>query len=221
MTSGDSWLDRLRAGATAMLGRDLETQEVDRFAAYLALLRSWQRVHRLVGRSDPAWIAEHVFVDSLAFVAALPEHATVVVDIGSGAGIPGIPMKIVAARLRITLVEARGRRVSFLRTVVRDLALTGVDVFGARAEALVPDFRGRFDVAVMRCIGSMDTALRTARDLVRPYGTVLVAAGPGSALPPGARAIRAGGTRHSRMLIRLERLPDEGTCEPTGGKRSP
>src|SRR5688572_4764254 len=106
-------LDLLESAGRAILGRPLDQHELAAFGKYLTLLVKWQRVQRLVGSSDPEWIVEHLFLDSLLFLQVLPAELESLADVGSGAGFPGIPIKIVRPDLRVTLIESRQRRVSF------------------------------------------------------------------------------------------------------------
>jgi 16S rRNA (guanine527-N7)-methyltransferase len=184
-----AWRGLLEEGASALLGRELSELEVERFGKYLDLLQRWQRVHRLVGSVDPRWMVTHLVLDSLAFLRALPEGVSELVDIGSGAGIPGVPIKIVSAGVRVTLIEARERRVSFLRTVVRELGLPDVLVVGRRAEEVVGYVGARYDAAVMRCAGSAVDLLPVADALVRPGGTIVVGAAEEAEVPPGAERL--------------------------------
>jgi 16S rRNA (guanine527-N7)-methyltransferase len=153
------------------------------------------------------WIIDRIFLDSLLFRRVLPESARDVVDAGSGAGVPGIPLKIVDAGLRLTLVESRQRRVSFLSTAVRELSLTGVDVRGERLEALVQPFAGRFDAVVARCAGDVGYLFGVGIHLVRSGG-IVVASGPPEEhpLPAGhwvtVPGIRAGQSRRFAVFER-------------------
>ncbi len=180
-----SALERLTRGAEAILGRGLATTELDLFARYLQLLVTWQRVHRLVGSSDPAWIVDHLLLDSLLFVRVLPASAVDILDFGAGAGIPGIPLKIVNDRLRMVLLEARRRRASFLSTVTRELGLSHVQVLDQRAEDVAPSLTGMFDAVVMRCAGAVETVFSAARRFARPGGVIVATAA--SAWAAGAR----------------------------------
>jgi 16S rRNA (guanine527-N7)-methyltransferase len=117
----------LLGGAKAILGRDLVAREIAAFDAYVDELLTWQRRTRLVGSADPGWIVDHLLLDSLLFVRFLGGAARVL-DLGSGAGVPGIPVKIVAPWLSMSLVEARRKRASFLAAVIRRLGLAGVEV---------------------------------------------------------------------------------------------
>jgi 16S rRNA (guanine527-N7)-methyltransferase len=155
--------------------------EVDQFGKYLNILTKWQNRHRLVGSIEPAWVVENIILDSLCFLEATPADMVRVADLGSGAGIPGIPLAIVRRDLDLTLIEARQRRASFLSTVVRELTLNHVTVVASRAEDAGADLRERFDVVVMRCAGSAERTLAPAFALLRSGGTVVAAAGPASA----------------------------------------
>ncbi len=179
-------LDRLREGAQTTLGRPLTSEEADQFLKYLTLLVKWQRVHRLVGSADPGWIVEELFLDSLLFLKVLPAIFGHLADVGSGAGIPGVPIKIVRRELELVLIESRQRRASFLSSVVRELGLAGVRVLNARAEDAPGDLVGRFDVVVLRCAGDLRLLMPAARRLLAPGGLV-VASGP-----PDARPLRVG-----------------------------
>lgn len=106
-------------------------------------------------------------------------------DLGSGAGVPGIPIKIVRSDAEVTLVESRRRRASFLSNAVRELGLAGVQVLNARVEGLVGKLEKRFDAVVIRCAGDYEELISVARQLLGPRG-VVVAAGPPVARPlPG------------------------------------
>jgi 16S rRNA (guanine527-N7)-methyltransferase len=169
-------LDLLAAGARSILGRELEHHEIESFGKYLALLEKWQRVHRLVGSTDPEWVVENLFLDSLLFLRVLPSDIISVADLGSGAGFPGIPIKIVRSRLAVALIEARQRRVSFLSTVVRELSLTGARVVSGRAQDA--PLAGSFSAVVMRCAGDAEELVSDAERLVVPGGVVVVAGPP-------------------------------------------
>jgi 16S rRNA (guanine527-N7)-methyltransferase len=188
------------------LGRPLAQSERDQIDKYLEILVKWQKTHRLVGSIEPAWLVANVVLDSLCFLEALPIETRVAADLGSGAGIPGIPIAIVRPDVEISLIEAQQRRISFLSTVVRELALARVRVIGARAEDLGPEREGRFDALVMRCAGQPETMLRTALRLVRSGGVVIVGAGPRSKpLGNGERLVVSMVTGASRALHRYRK----------------
>lgn len=167
----------LAKGARTILGRPLTEQEAGSFLKYMNLLVKWNKTHRLVGSADPEWIIERLLLDSLLFLRILPAGVRWVLDFGTGAGVPGIPIKIVWPEIDMALLESKRRRVSFLLTTVRELGLTRTRVLGVRAEDLVAQSGGTFDAVVMRCAGNPDRVLPLAAGFVREGG-IVVAAGP-------------------------------------------
>lgn len=173
-------LERLRSGAAGILGHGLTDNSSQQFGKYLDLLVKWQKRHRLVGSTDAGWIVDNLFLDSLLFLRVLPSGVRSIVDVGSGAGFPAYPLKIVKPEIRIALVESRHTRSSFLRAVARELSLDGVTVWSERAESLDPSFHERPDAVVLRCAGNLSRILPTAAKLVRSGG-IVVASGPPTA----------------------------------------
>lgn len=170
----------LRRGARAILDRALAPDEVHRLVKYQELLNKWQRVQRLVGPSDPLMIVDDLVLDSLLFVRVLPASVRSIMDLGSGAGFPGIPLSIVLPAVRVVLVEATQKRASFLSTAVRELGLQPTTtVVNARAESLPTSFDQSFEAVVMRCAGPLEEMFPMAARFVSPGGLV-VASGPPS-----------------------------------------
>lgn len=145
----------------------------------MKLLVKWQRSQRLIGSADHDWIVDHIVLDSLLFLRVLPNHVERVLDLGSGAGVPGIPLKIVRLTTEFTLLEPRAKRVSFLLAVVRELRLSGCEVVNGRLEAIAAERRTDYDAIVMRCAGDPTTLRQAALPLLRPGG-VMIASGPPS-----------------------------------------
>lgn len=146
----------------------------------------WQRSQRLVGSAEPDWIVDHIVLDSLLFARLLPSTTDRILDIGSGAGVPGIPLKIVNERISFTLLEARAKRVSFLSAVVRELALEHCEVLNKRLEDVAKERAVSYDAAVLRCAGDPAELIDAALPVLKP-GAVMIAAGP-----PRRRATRRG-----------------------------
>ena len=162
------------------LGRPLTDMEGAMAINYLNLLVKWSKVQRLVGSVEPMWLIENVLLDSFCFLGALPSAARRLADVGSGAGIPGIPVAIVSPECEVDLIESRQRRISFLSTAVRALALPRVRVVGARVEDLAESHAELFDAITMRCAGEVRTLVPRVLPLLRPGGTLVVSARPGS-----------------------------------------
>ena len=170
-------LGALSRGAKAILDRPLTGPERDLFVKYLNVLIKWQKSQRLVGSAEPGWIIENIFLDSLLFLRVLPARLGSLLDLGSGAGLPGIPIKIVRPEIQLVLLESRQRRASFLSSAVRELALERVSVVSGRAEEFAEELAERFDAVVMRCAGDVERLFPLAAQFVVPGGLV-VASGP-------------------------------------------
>lgn len=198
-------------GFEGILGRPPGERERRQFSKYLDLLIKWGSVHRLIGSTDPAWIAEHLLLDSLLFLRVVPSEARAIMDFGAGAGLPGIPIAIARPEARVTLLEGRRRRASFLATCIRELELAGARLIAARAEDVVSELAGAFDAVVMRCAGRLDEILPLAAQFAKSQGGLVVAAGP-----PRAAAIEVGqwlevpGLREgtTRRFAVLSRMPE-------------
>jgi len=161
-----------------LAGRSPSKEELQRFRQYLDLLVLWNRTHGLTGRRSRSAIARDLFEDSLLFLALLPPGPLTVADIGTGAGIPGVPLRIVRPDISLTLIESRRKRVSFLATLKRELKLSDVVILEGRAEDLIgrtPDMAGKFHVVVSRSVGVH--LLPTALKYLEPGG-LFVASGP-------------------------------------------
>ncbi len=180
----------LEAGAAA-LGVPLDAAQLGLFGRYLAGLRDWNRRLNLTSAAALADAERTHFLDALAlapYLRELPVSAGLV-DIGSGAGFPGIPLKLAMPGIELALVEATAKKVEFLRWLVGELSLTGVAVHGGRTEDLAhdPALRERFDAATARALGAFPTVLELTLPFLRVGGVLL--AQRGNAGPAEASAV--------------------------------
>jgi len=139
-----------------LTGRDPKPRESERFGSYLRLLLEWNRTYRVTAIRTADAMVTDLFVDSLLFLANLPSDPIKMADLGTGAGIPGVPLRIVREDISLTLVESKRKRVSFLAALRRELELTDISILEGRAEEVVkdrPDLAGAFDVVVTRAVG--------------------------------------------------------------------
>jgi 16S rRNA (guanine527-N7)-methyltransferase len=170
----------LRAGARDHLGLSLTPAQVDAFVWYLDHLLLWNTRHNLTAIVDPVEIAVKHFLDSLTLVGRLGRAAAGrVVDVGTGAGFPGLPLKIVVDPMRLTLIEATGKKADFCRSVVAGLNLRRVEVVHGRAEDVGrrPTDRQAYDLAVARAVAALPILVEFALPLVRVGGRMLAQKG--------------------------------------------
>jgi len=128
----------LPARARELFGIELRESELSAFAAYLELIERWGRRMNLVGEATRDEVTDRHLLDSLA-LHRWTSSARLAVDVGSGAGFPALPLAVLSPGVRFQLVEARTKRVSFLRQVIRSLTLKNVDVIAARSNEWTPD----------------------------------------------------------------------------------
>jgi 16S rRNA (guanine527-N7)-methyltransferase len=163
----------LRAGLIA-LGEAPDSHPCERYLAYLALLQRWNKTYNLSGIREPARMLTHHVLDSLAVLPHL--HGTRCLDVGSGAGLPGLILALARPATYWVLLDSNGKKVRFLNQCVRELAVTNVEVVQARAEAYEP--AAPFDIIVSRAFGTLaDFHGATAR-LLAPGGVLLAMKGP-------------------------------------------
>ena len=202
-------LSLLREGAAA-IGLPLSEAMIAAFARYFDLLAKQGATLNLTSVRDSEGVQRRHFLESLALGVALRDAGRLrgaerVVDIGAGAGFPGVPLKLVWPDLRLVLIEATQKKAAFLRRVVAELALSGVDVVAARAEEAGrrPGLRARFDLALARAVAPLPALAELTLPFVRVGGAV--AAVKGSRLPEelatAAAAIRRCGGAAAQTLV--------------------
>lgn len=157
--------NQLSAGAAA-LGVCLDDGQRDQLLKYLTLLQKWNRVYNLTSiRERNKWVSHHL-LDSLAVVRHLPEGA--VVDIGTGAGLPGVPLAVAQPARAVTLLDSNHKKGAFLQQVLIECRLSNCSVHVGRAEEWQPS--SRFDGAISRAFSDLAGFVEAARGLVRPGG---------------------------------------------------
>lgn len=171
----------LISGAAA-LKIDLSPRQVDSFLSYLSVLIQWSAKFSLTSVTEPVLIIQRHFLDSLAILRFLSPKGRLM-DIGSGAGFPGLPLKIILPQKEIILVESNRKKANFLRELKRKLDIDGVRIVENRVEELKPNEIGLFDEVVTRAFGSPDLFLRLAHSFLSHDGRGMIMHGPkGAAL---------------------------------------
>ncbi len=166
--------DLLRKGLRE-LGISFTEHQTEAFLFYLEELKRWNKAYNLTGLTTDREIIIKHFLDSLLFLKALPEHVRSLADIGSGAGFPGIPLKIMYPDPVVYLVEPSKKKAAFLRHVCKQLRLPDVEIIDRRIEE-VTDLK--VDAAVTRALFSIDDFLKKTQGIVKKKGVLILSKGP-------------------------------------------
>jgi 16S rRNA (guanine527-N7)-methyltransferase len=174
----DTLAQSLSAGAAA-IGVCLGPAELDLFAAYRRELLLWNRKINLVSESSAREIVIRHFIDSLTPAPFLDYPEGALIDLGSGGGFPGIPLRIALKNLNVSLVEASRKKSSFLSHIIRSLGLGGIQVIPARVEELTAGeaWAGRFDTLISRAAFKLPDLIRTAPFFLKPGGQLIAMKG--------------------------------------------
>ena len=140
---------------------------------YGELLLEKNKVMNLTAITEPADVASLHFLDSAALLTLADLKGKTVVDVGTGAGFPGMPLKILEPSIHMTLLDSLGKRITFLQEVCDDLGLTDVQCVHARAEEFAAEHRQRFDFAVSRAVANLSVLCELCLPLVKPGGYFL------------------------------------------------
>jgi 16S rRNA (guanine527-N7)-methyltransferase len=205
-------LARLQSGALAF-GIDLGSSRLELCRRYMELLLEWNQRFNLTAIEAPESVIDKHFLDSLSSALALDfSGVRRLVDVGTGAGFPGLVLKIAYPHLELLLLDAVEKRLRFLQRVVDELRLPEVRMLHARAEdaGRDPAYREQFDAAISRAVARLNTLAEYCLPLVRVGGTFLAQKGPQMTeeLDEAREALRilGGGepTVHSHRLPRSE-----------------
>jgi 16S rRNA (guanine527-N7)-methyltransferase len=184
----------------------LTTVQLQQFDRYLQELVTWNQRFNLTRITEPAEVAVKHFLDSLSIYPVLVELSPLLslIDVGSGAGFPGVPLKIVLPDLRLTLLDSTGKKTKFLQYLVETLQLTGVSVVTARAEEAGRQraYRERYDVATARALSPLPVLSEYTLPFVRVGGHVVAQKGlqPADELEAAANALALLGGRLKQVI---------------------
>ena len=219
------------ARAAEQVGVALDAESLDRFGRYRDLLLRRNAQHNLTAIRDPEGIERRLFLDALAMAPALDraiqnapntaEGPVRLIDIGSGAGFPGLPLKIARPGLDLTLIDATAKKVTFLNDVITDLGLDDARAVHGRAEELGRDraYRERFDVATARAVARLPVLLEYAVPFLKLGGTALLP--KGLEIDEELRLGRRAAAMLGAEIVSSERLPAGGTRLVVVAKASP
>jgi 16S rRNA (guanine527-N7)-methyltransferase len=158
------------------LGLELSQQQLGQFLRYREELLDWNTRINLTAITDPEEVQLKHFLDSLSLLMAYDVPNARLLDIGAGAGFPGIPLKIVRPQWQVLLLEATGKKVLFLQHIIETLHLKNVVAVQGRAEELarISEYRASFDSVTARAVASLPTLLEYAAPFCRVGGQIIL-----------------------------------------------
>ena len=210
-------MERLITGVEK-LGLSLNREQIRQFEVYCREMLDWNQRVNLTAITDYEEVQTRHFLDSLTIYSVLDKSQSCenlnILDVGTGAGFPGIPLKITIPDIKLTLIEATGKKTEFLNYVVSVLGLENVKITTGRAEELAhrAEYRAGFNVVVSRAVAS----LATLAELTLPFcptGGTVIAPKKGDVRKEVEEALRAidtlGGSLHEVRLVELDELTDD------------
>lgn len=184
-------MDTILREGFAELGIDADPLAIDRFRKYYEHLEQQNRVMNLTAITAEDDVARLHFLDCGALMRFADFAGKSVIDVGTGAGFPGLPLKILCPDIRLTLLDSLQKRVDFLRSTCDLLGLNGTECIHARAEE-APQLRETFDIAVSRAVARLNVLCELCLPFVKVGGVFIAMKGPGCAeeLEEAKNAIR-------------------------------
>lgn len=170
----------LAAEAAALLGISVTPEQETQFDLYARELAAWNAHTNLTAITDPVGVRVRHFLDSLTLAKHMPVRPGLkLIDVGTGAGFPGLPLKMIYPEIHLTLLEATGKKINFLKHVVEQLGLDGVKFVNARAEEAGqnPEHREKFDVVAARAVARLPILLEYLLPLTATGGIAIAMKG--------------------------------------------
>lgn len=166
------------------LGIPLSETQTDQFMQYLSLLLEWNEKMNLTAITDPVEVVQKHFIDCISVLPHLNlKGGETIIDVGTGAGFPGVPLKIASPALQVTLLDALQKRLTFLDTLTQSLQLSDVTLVHSRAEdgGQNPQLREQFDLCVSRAVANLAVLLEYCLPFVKVGGRLAALKGPDAA----------------------------------------
>ena len=158
------------------MGTSLHKEQINKFFRYLELLVQWNQKINLTSLKMPQEIIIKHFLDSISCIKAINKYINIegisIIDVGTGAGFPGVPIKIVCPSINLSLLEARKKKTAFLEKIREEMNFQQVKILNGRAEAFgkCPDYREKYDISISRAVAPLSTLCEYCLPLVRVGG---------------------------------------------------
>jgi len=158
------------------MGINLHEEQIKKFSRYLELLVQWNQKINLTSLKTPQEIIIKHFLDSISCIKIINKYIRVegihIIDVGTGAGFPGIPIKIVCPSISLSLLEARKKKTIFLEKITKEINFQKVEILNGRAETFgkCPDYRQKYDIVLSRALAFLSTLSEYCLPLVRVGG---------------------------------------------------
>lgn len=194
---------------TKELGIDLNNRDIERFQMYKELLKEWNTKINITAITDDEEIDIKHFLDSLTpYVTNLFNDDKKIIDVGTGGGFPGLPLKIMNENLKVTLLDSLNKRIIFLNEVISSLGLKDIDAIHGRAEELsrTKEYREVYDICISRAVASLNTLCEYCIPFVKVGGYFISMKGPDvdEELEESKRAIQTlGGKLIDKQIITI------------------
>ena len=154
-------------------GLEISQPSQQKLLAYLALMQKWNKVHNLTAVRDPDEMVTLHLLDSLAVLPFIDGKS--LLDVGSGAGLPGIPLAICLPELKVTVIDSNQKKVSFMRQAKAELGIANLEVLGGRVEEIQPDHK--FDIVISRAFSDLSLFISLTYQLCDAHGKWLAMKG--------------------------------------------
>jgi len=180
LRAGDGFVtpNELLTFGAAELGIALSAEQVASIFMYLTELKKWnQKINLTAIRDERDILIKHI-LDSLSYLIAIsPSPGLMLLDMGSGAGFPAIPIKLIRPDIDVTMVESVKKKASFLRHIVRTLKLTGIEVQDKRTQDIPDSFRNAYDVVTARAFADINMAIISGQPFLKHGGIMVLSRG--------------------------------------------
>jgi 16S rRNA (guanine527-N7)-methyltransferase len=214
MQAGSQAWRALLAKEAQASGLQLEPIHLERMGRHAQALLEWNRTINLTAITDPVEVAVKHFLDAILPSAHIPMDGQLL-DIGTGGGFPGIPLKIMRPGQPMTLIDGARKKINFVKHVIRQVGLENIQALQTRAELLAEcqEYQGRFQVVVCRAVSDLLAMARLALPLLAPQGRLFLYQGPSDAPRriDDSALLAAGMTPEALMDYRLPVLGDQRT----------